>query len=199
MKYDILNESEFEKLSRKLEPDERNALLQKIQKFKDFENSQFHAEKKGNDNQKQFAYASNIYNHADVISKFFIWLQSVFSGKKKELILIDKLLNDIKKEITSNQPNLIDFSSNSFTSKFGEKILTFADICNQLVTCINYYFQDPIYYYSFLSYLIEKDFDDELKRFVNALKPETFETKSDEIVNKELFFNEKDKRLRRIF
>ena len=196
MKYEIVNESEFEKLSRKLEPDERNALLQKIQKYKEFENIRFHSDKKESDYQKQYAYALNIYSHSDFIYRIVIWIQSFFTGKKKELIVINNMLTDIKNEIAGSYPELIDFNTNSLTTKFGEKLLAFAELCNQLLSNVNYFFQDPIYYYSFLSYLIEKDFDDELKRLLASLKPENFEMKSGEIIDKEIFLNEKDKRLK---
>ncbi len=191
-------ESEFERLARTLEPDERKVLLDKIRKLKEIQRIQIPEEKKENITKRQFSYAKNLIFKSSFITKIIIWFISFFSNKKKEEVVLTWLINDIKKEIINKYDNIIDFKNGVLTKYFAEEILNLAEICNDLLPIINLNFKDEIYYYDFLSWLIEKNFNTELKISMERLNPETFEIKSD-YIEIEQYFNERDKRFKDFF
>lgn len=194
MKY----ESEFERLARTLEPEERKSLLDKIRKLKEIQKIQIPEERKENITQKQFNYAKNIIRKSNFITKIIIWFTSFFSSKKKEEVVLSWMINDIRKEISNKYNNIVDFKNGVLTKYFAEEILNIAEICNDLLPVINLNFKDEIYYYDFLSWLIEKNFNTELKLSLERLNPETFDVKSD-YIEIEQYFNERDKRFKDFF
>lgn len=193
-KYD----SEFERLARTLEPNERKALLDKIKKIKQIENLSLPEVKKENVVRRQLNYAKNLVVKSNFLTKIIIWFISFFSNKKREEVVLGWMFNDIRKEISIKYGNLIDFKNGVLTKYFAEEVLNLAEICNELIPIINLYFKDEVYYYDFLSLLIEKSFNSELKISLDRLNPETFDIRSD-YIELDKYFNERDRRLKDFF
>jgi hypothetical protein len=193
-KYD----SEFERLARTLEPNERKSLLDKIRKLKQIENIKIPEVKKENIVRRQLNYAKNLVVKSNFITKIIVWFISFFSNKKREEVILGWMFNDIKKEITIKYGNLVDFKNGVLTRYFAEEVLNLAEICNELIPIINLYFKDEVYYYDFLSLLIEKSFSSELQMSLDKLNPETFNLDSD-YIELDKYFSERDKRLKDFF
>ena len=195
MKYD----SEFERLSKNLNEEERKELLEKIQREKkNYNEEEYKQGKKESDYQRQLKIAINTYNGFSLFTKFIIWLKTIFYGKKKEEVVLDRMFNEIKKEIQYINNNIIDFKTNSFTNNFVEEILNLAEVCNNCLPVIDGYFDDTMYYQSFICEIIEDSFTEELKNLLDNINPEKFEIKSN-IIEEDEFNNEKEKRIRKFF
>ncbi len=191
-------DSEFERLARTLEPDERKALLDKIRKLKQIQSIKIPELKKENVVKRQFNYAKTLIRKSNFFTRLIIVIISFFSNKKREEVVLTWMFNDIRKEIILKYGNLVDFKNGVLSRHFAEEILNLAEICNDLIPIINVYFKDEMYYYDFISSVLEKNFSSELTLSLDRLNPETFEIKSDFIELAE-YLNEKDKRLKDFF
>ncbi|MCK4796148.1 MAG: hypothetical protein KAT05_02135, partial [Spirochaetes bacterium] len=186
------------RLSKNLDEEERYALLMKIKKEKETDKASVSNNKKKNAIQRQFKLARNEYEKSSFLTKIIILIMSIFEAKKKEEVILDRMFKEIKKEIQTKFNNIIDFKTNTLTNDFAKEILNLADACKTVFLVIDRYFGDPLYYYGFLSSILEKNFSNELKSMLEDINPRNFEIKFD-YVDKEEFFMEKEKRLKKFF
>lgn len=188
--------SEFLKLSKELNDEERKNLLSKIGNLKtnskENENS---SERVQEEKKSQIVYANTIYQSGGLLYKIAIIIMSLFSGNKKEDVIIDNELNNIKKHLRLNHSSLIDFNENRLTHNFIKEIQQLARLAYQLKEVINKYFGDDFYFTSFLSGIAEEMFSDKIKTNLSELYPDTI-TNPQELADKTKFFQEKEKRLK---
>ena len=191
-------ESEFDKLSKALDPEERESLLKKIQESNKVSEVETKSSHKETYNKRQYAYAKNIINTSDIITRFIVWVISIFTGRKKEDIVLNRMFLDIRNDISTRYGNIIDFKNNLITKSFSDEILNLSDFCESLIPVFSHFFQDPLYYTKFLSSLVEKNFNNELIDFLKELDPSKYVIGSD-YIEKPVYFKEKDRRLNKFF
>jgi len=199
------NSSQFDLLTKHLDEEERKQLLHKIKKDK---NNNLIIEEEFSDNlsqnkntsvyEKQIRIAKNVYDNESLLVKIIIWIVSLFTGKKKEDVVLNKLFKDLKKDILLINDGIINFESDVLTNFFTNEINNLYDACNLVLPVIDKFFNDTIFYNSFLSFIFEKNFDDNLKKQLDELNPENFNIDSSKI-DKELYLDEKKKRINNFF
>jgi len=194
IKYD----SEFERLSKDLNDEERRDLLRKLKKDENNLKEEKTNKDKEENVQIQLKIAKSTYLNYSIFTKFFIWLISIFTARTKEEVVLDRLFNDIRREIQYINNSIIDFKNNLITNNFAEEILNLAEICNAAIPIIDIFFADTAFYNNFICYVFEENFDTDLKNSMNELKPENYEINTD-FVEREDFFNEKEIRERAFF
>ncbi|MBN2544796.1 MAG: hypothetical protein JXB50_03300 [Spirochaetes bacterium] len=199
------NSSQFDLLSKHLDEEERKQLLHKIKKEK---NNNLIVEEDYSDNlsqsktasvyEKQIRIAQNVYDNESLLVKIIIWIVSIFTGKKKEDVVLNKLFKELKKDIIIINDGIINFESDILTNFFINEINNLYDACNLVLPVIDKFFNDTIFYNSFLSFIFEKNFDDNLRNLINELNPENYNIDSSKI-DKELYLDEKKKRINNFF
>jgi hypothetical protein len=195
-KYD----SEFERLSKSLDDDERKSLLYKLKKDKNepqFDEN-LDIDIKENSYQKHIKIAKNMYHSYSFLAKLLVWITSFFLGKKKEEVVLDRMFEDIKRQIISINGAIVNFKASCLTNDFEEMIIKLSESCDLCMPMIDKYFSDPLYYNKIVSNLIEEYFEDDIKSQLINLEPKSFDT-SNELIDKEVYLNEKEKRLSLFF
>jgi hypothetical protein len=196
--------SEFEKLSKDLTKSEREEMLKKIKKSKgeadgldenDLDGRFYDPDKK---EPRQFKLARSIYEKENFLGRIIIRIIAFFKGIKKEEVILDRLFVELKKEISGKYNYIVNFDDSTLTNNFIIELLKLAEVCNDAVPIIEMFFGDHLYYNSFVCYLVEKNFSDDLKKKLDSLKPEHFSAES-EVVEKEKFLEEKKERLKDFF
>ncbi|MBP7552723.1 MAG: hypothetical protein KA885_04795, partial [Spirochaetes bacterium] len=189
--------SEFLKLSKELNDEERKNLLSKIGNLKtDNKEGENSSERVQEEKKSQIVYANTIYQSGGLLYKIAIMIMSLFSGNKKEDVIIDNELNNIKKHLRLNHSSLIDFAENRLTHNFIKEIQQLARLSQQLKEVVNKYFGDDFYFTSFLSGIAEQMFSEKIKTNLSELYPESI-TNPQELADKTKFFQEKEKRLKK--
>ncbi|HPK61662.1 MAG TPA: DUF5312 family protein, partial [Spirochaetota bacterium] len=189
--------SEFFKLSKELNDEERKRLLSKIGNLKtDSKENEVSSEKVQEEKKSQIVYANTVYQSGGILYRIIIMIISLFSGRKKEDVIIDNELNNIKKYLRLNYSSLIDFKENRLTHNFIKEIQQLAKLAYKIKEVVNKYFGDDFYFTSFLSVIAEEMFSDKIKTNLFELHPETI-ANPQELSDKTNFFQEKEKRLKK--
>ncbi|HNZ26356.1 MAG TPA: DUF5312 family protein [Spirochaetota bacterium] len=189
--------SEFFKLSKELNDEERKRLLSKIGNLKtDSKENEVSSEKVQEEKKSQIVYANTVYQSGGILYRIIIMIISLFSGRKKEDVIIDNELNNIKKYLRLNYSSLIDFKENRLTHNFIKEIQQLAKLAYKIKEIVNKYFGDDFYFTSFLSVIAEEMFSDKIKTNLFELHPETI-ANPQELSDKTNFFQEKEKRLKK--
>ncbi len=195
------NTVSLEKLARELTEEERKNLLNKLKDYKSDskEEDQFiNNEVKKTGVKEQETLARTIYKKNGIFYRIFVIILSFFSGKNKYEVVIENELNNIKRDITANYGNYINFYENRFNSNFIKELLPIIRICEELLPIFNRYFSDNFYYYGFIADIIEKNFPDKIKDVMDMTLPENLENRS-EFIDRVAFLKERDNRLKRFF
>lgn len=186
------NNNEFEKLSKNLDDKERKELLQKIQKTADDKESSGGGDRTDRKFTSQFSYAKKIYNQSDFLSKIIIWFISLFTGQKKEDVVLNRIFEDIKKDIQLHYGRIIDFKRDIFTINFANELSALVDACERCIPIVDKYISNNNFYHGFVSKIIEDNFDEKLSDELKKIDPMSNEM-SLEYVEKDDFLKKKSR------
>lgn len=192
------NRITLEKLAKELTEEERNNLLNKLKNYKSDIEENLLIEVKKDSVKEQEILAKTIYKKRGLLYRLFVIILSFFMGKSKYEIVIENELSNIKREININYGSYINFYENRFTSNFIKEFLPLIKLCKELLPIFNCYFIDNFYYYGFLANIIEKNFPEKVKNFMDMTLPESLENRAD-LIDKVIFLKERDNRLKKFF
>lgn len=191
--------NEFERLSKDLNADERKNLLNKIKKDKQEADTTVESiKRREKKRQNQFALAKIEYEKTDTLTKIIIWILSLFTGKKREEVVLDKIFNNLKRELETKYDYIVDFKEYNLTNNFAKELLELSDACGKARPIIEKFFDDPFYYNSFMTTVLEKTFTEELKASMRDLHSKNFQVES-EFIEREKIIREKIRRLKKFF
>ncbi|HOV15318.1 MAG TPA: DUF5312 family protein, partial [Spirochaetota bacterium] len=202
MNYD----SKFNKVIKSIPDDERMSLLDKFSRLSSSDESVIDkpASLLTNDGEKaikqstQDDYIDSIYQKTGFLNKVIITVMSLFTGKTKEELILDSELKSIRKYISLNFNNIVDFEREKFNSNFIKEIIDIPKMIDEIRKVLDLYFYDPLYYYGFLNSVIENSFPEKTMNALKELLPENIEITMD-FMDKNVFLKEKDKRLKKFF
>jgi len=201
--YLMLEISEFDKLSRELDEEERKELLEKIKSKKEEEKSDDLSinkklVRKGIFDSPQYKIAKEEFEKKGFWDKIFILLSAFFSGKKKEDIIIKQKLNKIKKEIQNKYYNLINFDNGQLTYYFLNELLSIADIVTLLSPIFSLYIINSEYYFNFLVSLFESEFNENIKKLYKETDPANLKLEG-KFIDRQIYNKEKEQRINAFF
>jgi hypothetical protein len=198
MNYD----SNFNRMVKDLEDDERLSLLAKFSKYSTSNNALDEIEsiesKQKVDIRDRSEYINMIYDKYGFFNKLFVFLKQTFSGKTKEEVVLELETTNLKRDIKTTNGNLIDFEKNQFTQYFIKEFTPFIKLKNDIEPLIDSFFIEPFYYYGFLSSILENSFNEKVKDALNEITPENVEIKI-EYLDKSIFLKEKERRIKKYF
>ena len=194
------NDKRFNKIVKEISDEERVSLLDKFTKISSSSDgnekpqSQNTIDQERNqERQNQQSYLASIYNKTSFFSKIIIFISSIFSGMPKEEIILNNELKNLKRNINLKYNNIVDFEKEKLTHNFIKELIVFIKSINEIKPILQTFFDDPLYYYEFLSIIIERNLSEKTKEILADLSPETLEIKI-EYMDKSIFTKEKDKR-----
>lgn len=200
----MLESSEFDKLAKELDEKEKRELLEKLKNKKDNEESKDILSikkkeiKKDDFGSSQYKIAQEEFEKKSFWDKIIIILSAIFSGKKKEDIIIKQKLNKIKNEIQSKYYNLVNFENGQLTYNFLNELLSIADIVNLLNPVINLYIINSNYYFEFLLKLFESEFNDNINKLYKETDPVNLKLEG-KFIDRQVYNKEKEQRINAFF
>lgn len=118
MKKDVV----FHDLSKGLTHNERDEFLKKIKNSLSIDNEESGLHQEEMDKDERLALIKKEKNEISMLWRFFLWIQSKFTGKSvEELLLAGKLLR-IKKKIKKKHSGLTGFETRNLTPHFAEMV-----------------------------------------------------------------------------
>ncbi len=195
-----MDNTEFEKLSRELDLSERQELLSKINKPSSEEVGQTYttATEKSN-KEKQLQMAENEYKTMSFFEKIRIFFQAMFSGDRKEEIIVKKKLNKIRKKISDQNPTIVNFDKKFLTSQFVAHLMNLIRPIEYIQPIVTTYFSNEDYFNGFLRKMYEMEFTESLKKQYNDCLPQNLKSEDTAILDQNMYNREKDKRIKKLF
>ena len=195
-----MDNTEFEKLSRELNLSERQELLSKINKQGSEEVSDIYTPISSKSNKEmQLKMAENEYKTMAFFEKIRIFFQAMFSGEKKEEIIVKKKLNRIRKKISDQNPTIVNFDKKFLTSQFVTHLMNLIRSIEQIQPIITTYFSNEDYFNGFLRKVYEMEFPEGLKKLYNDCLPQNLKKEDTAILDENMYNREKDKRIKKFF
>ncbi len=195
-----MDNTEFERLSRELDLSERQELLSKINKpdTEEIGNTYTPTTMKSN-KETQLKMAENEYKTMSFLEKIRIFFQSMFSGERKEEIIVKKKLNKIKKKISDQNPTIVNFDKKILTSQFVAHLLNLIKPIEQIQQIVTAYFSNEDYFNGFLRKMYELEFSESLKKQYNDCLPQNLKNEDTAILDLSMYNREKEKRIKKFF
>lgn len=198
-----MEKSEFDKLSKQLDEKERLELLSKISEKSDKKKVEDNpAFKKINVNPnsiQQLNIAKKEFDNKSFIDKLMIMLRAVFSGRKKEDVIINEKLSKIKRDIQNKYYHLINLETNVLSYRFLNLILELVDATQKVIPIVKLYFEDEKYYNNFLAYVLESQFNDVTNITYEEAKPQSLKIDANSIFDRNIYLKEKERRIKNFF
>ncbi|HQJ05617.1 MAG TPA: DUF5312 family protein, partial [Spirochaetota bacterium] len=198
-----MEKSEFDKLSKQLDEKERQELLSKISeksgKKKVEENPAFKKVNANLNKTQQLSIARKEFDNKSFIDKLMIMLKAVFSGRKKEDVIINEKLSKIKREIQNKYYHLINLETNVLSYRFLNLILELVDATQKVIPIVKLYFEDEKYYNSFLAYVLESQFNAATNSSYEEAKPQSLKIDANSIFDRNIYLKEKERRIKNFF
>jgi hypothetical protein len=198
-----MEKSEFDKLSKQLDEKERQELLSKISeksgKKKVEENPAFKKVNANLNKTQQLSIARKEFDNKSFIDKLMIMLRAVFSGRKKEDVIINEKLSKIKREIQNKYYHLINLETNVLSYRFLNLILELVDATQKVIPIVKLYFEDEKYYNSFLAYVLESQFNAATNSSYEEAKPQSLKIDANSIFDCNIYLKEKERRIKNFF
>jgi hypothetical protein len=186
----------FKKLSKQLNENERQQLLDKLTRDGEGDSTSYNGE--NDSKERQYRHARVIYEKLGFFDKFIIWIVSFFSGKKREDVVIQEELQKIQRDVKSRYPNLVSFESKRFTHNFARELVKLSRAIEIAGKSAGPFYTRGNYFLYFLVDLFESLLPTNLQELLSYCDPDNLDQNND-YLDKNQYNQEKNRRIKRFF